>query len=263
MTQPSGFPSGFQCIGLEEAEQLIRNESPTILDVRDARSFMAGHIDGARTMSPANLAAFVANVPKDRPVLIYCYHGHSSQDYARYFTEAGFARTYSLDGGYEGWRNRPVASPAAAVDSALRVWLFEENFPGDDVNAVVANAMTPLMHASHRGEIEFARLLLAAGAQIEARNGDGNSALWLACVGKHLDMIDLLVDAGINLDNQNDNGATALMYAASSGRTEVVERLLARGADPAVETFDGFSALDMAANLDCLNFLRGKRAARA
>jgi len=201
-------------------------------------------------------------VPKDRPVLIYCYHGHSSQDYARLFHRGRLRADLQSRRRLRGLAQPAGRQPRAAVDSALRVWLFEENFPGDDVNSVVANAMTPLMHASHRGEIEFARLLLAAGAQIEARNGDGNSALWLACVGRHLDMIDLLVDAGINLDNQNDNGATALMYAASSGRTEVVERLLARGADPAVETLDGFSALDMAANLECLNFLREASGAR-
>ena len=87
-------------------------------------------------------------------------------------------------------------------------------------------------------------------------NADGNNALWLACVEKHLAMIDLLLDAGIDIDNCNDNGATALMYVSSSGRTDVVAHLLARGADIKPETLDGFSALDMAANIDCLNLLR-------
>jgi len=223
MTQP------FQRIGLGEAEKLISDRNPTILDARDARAYMAGHIDGARNLSGANLSAFVAKVAKDQPVLIYCYHGVSSQDYARVFAESGFAETFSLDGGYEAWRNRPLARPAAALEPTLAQWLVAQDFPADDIDATIANKMTPLMHASHKGETEAVRMLLAAGAQLERRNGDGSTAIWLACVGQHVEIIDLLIDAGINLDNQNDNGATSLMYAASSGRTAVVEKLLAKG----------------------------------
>ncbi|MCI4677123.1 hypothetical protein K9U39_12740 [Rhodoblastus acidophilus] len=46
------------------------------------------------------------------------------------------------------------------------------------------------------------------------------------------------------------------MYASSSGRTEVVAHLLARGADIRPETLDGFSAMDMASNIEILNVLR-------
>jgi thiosulfate/3-mercaptopyruvate sulfurtransferase len=63
------------------------------------------------------------------------------------------------------------------------------------------------------------------------RNTDGGDALWLACVGNHLPIIDMLVDAGIDIDNRNDNSASRLMYAASSGKPEVIGPLLARGAD--------------------------------
>jgi ankyrin repeat protein len=139
---------------------------------------------------------------------------------------------------------------------ALQNWLRAEGFPEDDINATLDNATTPLMRAALKGDVEIAKAILAAGGKIEARNGDGNNALWLACVEKHLAMIDLLIEAGIDFDNGNENGATALMFAASSGRTEVVELLLARGAAIHAETPDGFTALDMAANIDCLKLLR-------
>jgi hypothetical protein len=58
------------------------------------------------------------------------------------------------------------------------------------------------------------------------------------------------------IDHQNDNGATCLMYAASTGKHAVVEALLAAGANPQLETLDGFSALDMAATIECLRLLR-------
>jgi thiosulfate/3-mercaptopyruvate sulfurtransferase len=137
----------------------------------------------------------------------------------------------------------------------LKAWLRDEGF-GDDLDATLANAMTPLMRAALKGDIEVAQKILAAGGKIAAVNGDGNNALWLACVEQHLEMLDLLIEAGIDIDHRNENGATALMFAASSGRTEVVAHLLARGAEIRAETPDGFSAMDMAANIDCLNLLR-------
>jgi thiosulfate/3-mercaptopyruvate sulfurtransferase len=141
----------------------------------------------------------------------------------------------------------------------LKSWLRTEGFGegfGDDLDATIANATTPLMRAAFKGDLDIAGQILATGGKIAARNADGNNALWLACVGQHLAMLDLLIEAGIDMNNRNDNGATALMYAASSGRTEVVALLLARGADLHAETLDGFSAMDMAANIDCLNLLR-------
>ena len=119
------------------------------------------------------------------------------------------------------------------------------------------------MKASHVGDDRIARLLIAAGARVNARNDDGNNALWLACVGNHLDLIDTLVEAGIDIDNRNDNGATALMYAASSGKAGVVERLLAKGADVSPETLDGFTALDLAQTIECLQLLRPRRSLSA
>ena len=52
------------------------------------------------------------------------------------------------------------------------------------------------------------------------------------------------------------NGATALMYAASTGKTAIVQLLLDAGADTALETLDGFTALDLVANRACMKLLR-------
>ncbi len=141
------------------------------------------------------------------------------------------------------------------MDQDIHDWLVAQGFEGD-LHATAANKMTPLMRAAANGDEAMARKIIAAGGDVQAVNSDGNQALWLACVPRHLGLIDLLLEAGENIDHRNDNGATPLMYAASSGRTEVVELLLARGAEIHTETLDGFSALDMAANIDCLNLLR-------
>jgi thiosulfate/3-mercaptopyruvate sulfurtransferase len=47
------------------------------------------------------------------------------------------------------------------------------------------------------------------------------------------------------------------MYAASTGKHAVVEKLLNAGANPQLKTLDDYSALDMAATIECLRLLRG------
>jgi rhodanese-related sulfurtransferase len=246
----------FQCIDAHAAEGLVQRNDVLVLDVRDAESFARAHIESAQQLSMSNLSGFIEETAKGRPVLIYCYHGHASREYARIFSDFGFSEVYSLDGGYEAWCNRPHAPGHVILGEALKLWLAEQQFPPNDVNAVISNGTTPLMKASHKGEGDIVRMLIAAGAQLNARNADGNNALWLACVGSHLDIIDMLIEAGIDINNRNDNGATPLMYGASSGKAWVVERLLAKGADTAPETLDGFTALDLASTVECLTLLR-------
>ena len=245
----------FRRIGVDEAEGVVRRNDVLVLDVRDAKSFSKAHMDGAQHVSTANLSEVIDGAAKSRPILIYCYHGNASREYARIFGDFGFSEVYSLDGGYEAWSARPRAKDDAKLDETLRQWLTEQGFP-PEVDAVVTNATTPLMKASHQGQGAVVRMLIAAGAQLDARNTDGNNALWLACVGAHLDVIDILVESEIDINNRNDNGATPLMYGASSGKASVVERLLAKGADTAPQTLDGFSALDLASTVECLALLR-------
>ena len=65
------------------------------------------------------------------------------------------------------------------------------------------------------------------------------------------------------IDHQNLTGATCLMYAASSGKPEIVRKLLQLGANPHLLTQDDYSALDMAASIECLQLLRATTRATA
>jgi thiosulfate/3-mercaptopyruvate sulfurtransferase len=229
-----------------------------VLDVRDAGSFARGHIDSARNVTMSDLSGLIATTPKDQAVLICCYHGNASQLYAQIFSDFGFSDVASLDGGYEAWQTRPrIAS--GPISGALREWLDARGFPANGINAVILNGMTPLMKAAYAGDVAVTRELVAAGATIEARNDDGNTALWLAVAGGSIEVMSFLIAAGANVDNQNDNGATVLMYAASAGKAAAVELLLRVGADPTLMTPDDFTALDMAATIECLTSLRHAR----
>ena len=145
----------------------------------------------------------------------------------------------------------------------LRAWLIEAGFPPDTVttgySATLANAMTPLMHAARLGDADVVRALLKRGADVAARNADGNGALWFACFADCNDCVAELIAAGAPLDNQNVNAATALIYSASAGKAGMVRLLLEAGADPELKTLDDFTALDSAANRACLDLLRAAR----
>ena len=99
----------FRRIDVEAAEALLSRSDPLVLDARDAGSFAASRIDGAQPLSSASLGTVIGATARTRPILIYCYHGNASREYAQTFSDFGFVEVYSLDGGFEAWRTRPVA----------------------------------------------------------------------------------------------------------------------------------------------------------
>lgn len=94
----------FQRVGADAARALLASEEALVLDMRDPGSYEGGHIDGAEHVTEANIFNFLSGTPKDKLVLIYCYHGNASQVYAKTFADFRFTKVYSLDGGYEGWK---------------------------------------------------------------------------------------------------------------------------------------------------------------
>lgn len=244
----------FRRIAANEAADLLRRAGVRSFDVRDAASFETSHIAGAQRLSQANLASLITTAAKATPIVIYCYRGHASQEYAQTFSDFGFTEVYSMDGGYEDWLR--LSRSKTTSSDLLRTWLCQHGFSLDNLDAAGGGAMTPLMKAAHLGDEAAIRALIDSEARIDERNADGHNALWFACVGGYPGAIDLLVAAGIDIDNRSGEGITALMYATSAGKADVVERLLAHGADTAPETPDGFTALDFAASIECLALLR-------
>lgn len=142
----------------------------------------------------------------------------------------------------------------------LAAFLDHHGFPRDRLSEPQADRrFTPLMRAAKEGRLDIVEELLAAGVDIAVTNADGCNALWLACYHGSPALIERLVAAGIDLDLQNGNGATCLMYVSSNSKPELVRLLLELGADPKLKNFDDFTALDLAASVDCLRLL--KRAA--
>jgi rhodanese-related sulfurtransferase len=224
-----------------------------ILDTRDPASHAAGNMAGSTRLDRSNLDQMVLTTTRQRPVLIYCYHGNSSQVYAQQFADFGFAQVVDLIGGWEAW-DKFQAAETPTLPPSLATWLAAHGFTGRD--APGAHGNTPLMHAAWKGDDATVEALLAVGARVDAVNNDGNTALWLACVSNDPTIVKRLVAAGADLNHRNTTGATCLMYAASSNKPLMVSTLLSLGADPTIRSLDDFTALDMAASIDCLRLLR-------
>ena len=90
----------------EDARDLIDDRDAVVVDIRDEASFGAGRMEGARHLDDAGVPAFVADADRAVPVIVCCYHGHSSQAAAAFLAARGFDEVYSLDGGFAGWAAR-------------------------------------------------------------------------------------------------------------------------------------------------------------
>ena len=93
----------FERISGETAQEKCSNSACTIIDIRDEMSFNNGHIPNALHIDNSNLAQFIDSADQELPLLIYCYHGNSSQSAAQMLAQQGFSEVYSVDGGYDAW----------------------------------------------------------------------------------------------------------------------------------------------------------------
>ena len=93
----------YQRISIEDAKALIKDKDITLIDIRDFNSFSSGHIQKAIHIEDLNIENFIQEKDKNKPILIYCYHGNSSQTAASFFDQRGFNSVFSMDEGYEGW----------------------------------------------------------------------------------------------------------------------------------------------------------------
>lgn len=96
----------YRRISIDEAKALIDQGGVTLADVRDADAYRASRIENAIHVQHETMDEFLAVAEKSKPLIIYCYHGNSSQGAANYFDGLGFEEVYSVDGGYEAWRSK-------------------------------------------------------------------------------------------------------------------------------------------------------------
>ena len=127
-----------------------------------------------------------------------------------------------------------IGSISDSVDITVQVPL---TISGDPNVRDPRNWRTPLHIAAMANAPRFITALVAAGADVEARDRDGHTALHAAAAAIATAAIAVLLDAGADVDAHNRFGETPLQYALSEGPEDVaaaIAALLDGGADPNV-----------------------------
>ena len=106
--------SQFQHIDIDQAKEYFDTGSAVFLDIRDGESRQEGYIERSVHLTDENAGSFLTSSEKKHPVVVYCYHGNSSQMAAQYLVDHGFAEVYSMDGGFEAWASRHPFSTGSA-----------------------------------------------------------------------------------------------------------------------------------------------------
>ena len=125
----------------------------------------------------------------------------------------------------------PVADAAMKRDAEAARALIKG---GADVNAAQGDGMTALHWAARNGDAELTQALLFAGGNVKATTRlGGYTPLLMAAEQGHAAVISVLIAGGADAKASNTLGTTALMLAAASGNGAAVTTLVENGAEVA------------------------------
>jgi rhodanese-related sulfurtransferase len=91
-------------ISVAELKRMHDDGEPLLLlDVREPDEVATASLDFAKHIPMANVPERLAELPKDRPIVVMCHSGKRSGRVTRYLRESGFPNATNLAGGIEDW----------------------------------------------------------------------------------------------------------------------------------------------------------------
>ena len=148
------------------------------------------------------------------------------------------------------WDRRVIPLEEALADAERALEDAERAL--DDSDVVVrlfgAGINEDLIQAAGDGNYKDVKRLLEAGANMEATNNYGATALIGAAQSGYENIVKLLLEAGANMEATNAYGYTALIGAAVNGEADIVKLLLDAGANTEATDKYGNTALMMVLN---------------
>jgi len=96
----------FLPIGVVAAYKLMSERNAVLVDIRDPQSFAQSRPAEAFHLTNDSIGRFMSLYPYEQPVLVLCYRGISSQGAAQYLINQGYDEVYSVEGGFEAWKQQ-------------------------------------------------------------------------------------------------------------------------------------------------------------
>ena len=151
---------------------------------------------------------------------------------------------------------RPLHLAVAGGHSAIVADLIAAGAYWGDAACGIGEVVNPagptppclsLLHpAVRRGDFSAVSTLIAAGADVDARDDRNNTALHLAADAGRTAMVSLLIQATASLNVKNNGGTTPLHLAANAGRVAIVSLLIQATANLNVKNNTGETPLHLA-----------------
>lgn len=118
--------------------------------------------------------------------------------------------------------------------------------PSIDINVNGANGASTLIVYVLRDREDVVKDLVARGANLNAQDVDGDTALHCAVKTGNVNLVKLLIEKGASIKTRDKLGSTPLMWAGGYGQDQAARILLEHGADPNEKDDQGRNAAQWA-----------------
>ena len=139
------------------------------------------------------------------------------------------------------------------------------NYKNSNGNVNVTNNIgaTPLILASMEGKIDLVKALITAGADVNASNTNGGTALMYITINQktntieqQLEIINALIKAGADINKKNSRGRTSLMLGVFNKQIDAVKDLINAKADISSVDNAGMTVLSYFENYEMEHILK-------
>jgi rhodanese-related sulfurtransferase len=115
-------PGELPALSAREASDRLATSGALLVDVREMDEFVASRVEGSVLMPVSEFGLRFRELPKDRPLLMFCQSGNRSAMATDFLLRQGFSDVHNVVGGIRAWRGAGLAvrsGPLAAGEGSL------------------------------------------------------------------------------------------------------------------------------------------------